>query len=168
MISTPPLPTQKPGSSPRLPYTTIISTNKSPSGPKSTPQKYLSSPPSYLHPPATMSSMSQTTTPMSMGHSKQSRTNSKPSFTPPSHTPQHAPILTKKMKGPPSPKSPQQDHVRSSAKEQNHQYVSKMKASKSTTRVIKGNTQSPSTTSRQKNWKCSPGFIPTKKAHTKP
>src|SRR5487761_657883 len=122
-ISTLSLPTPKPENSPRLPYATIASTNKSPLGPRSIPLKYSSLPPSLCHPPAITNSMSQTDTPTFMGHSKQLKTNSKPFSTPPSHTPQHAPAQTKKTKGSSSLKSPQPDPIQSSAKEKNHQYI---------------------------------------------
>ena len=168
MISTLPPPIPKPGNLPRPLYATIASTNKSPSDLRSTPQRSLSSPPSCHPPLATMSSTSQTSTPTSMGRSRRSKKNWKPSCTLPSLTPLHVPVQTKKTGTSSSPKSPRQDHVQSSAKEKNHQYVSKMKASKNITRVIEGNTQSPSSTSRRKNWKCSPGSEHTKKGLTKP
>src|SRR5487761_687861 len=166
-ISTLPPPTPKPGTSPKPLYATIASTSKSPSGPKSTPQKSSCSPPSCRPPPVTTNLTSPTSTPTFMGRFKRSKKNSKPSCTPPSPTPLHAPTPTKKTKTSPSSRSPQQGRAQS-AKEENHQYVSKMKASKDITRVIEGNTQSPSSTSRRKNWKCSPGYERMKKVPTKP
>ena len=148
-ISTLPLPTPKPGTLLRLPYATIVSMGKSPSGPKNMPLRSSSLSHSCHHPPATTSSKNQTTTPTSMGRSRQSKISLNCSTTPPSHTPRPTPARIRKTSK--SPKLPPQDHNQSSPKEWNHWSVSKMKASKSTTRVIEGNTQSPSTISRRKN-----------------
>src|SRR5487761_1572664 len=166
-ISTSSPPTPKPGNLPKPLYATIASTSKSLSGPRNTPQRSSFSPPSYHPLPVTTSSTNQTSTPTFMGHSKRSKKNSKPSCTPLSPIPPHAPTQIKKTRTSPSSRSPQQGRAQS-AKEENHQYVSKMKASKDTPRVTEGNTQSPSSTSRRKNWKCSPGYEHTKRAPTKP